>query len=57
MSVRKTCPKCGSTSTENQWSQQYWGVKSKEDGKLICKECAIEEVYNRMFDKQLMVDE
>lgn len=51
MSIRKTCPRCDSTSTSDAHSQQYWGVVSKIDGKLICKECGIDEIYDRMFGR------
>lgn len=55
--VRKVCPRCGATSTTDAFGQVYWGVVSKVDEKLICKECAIEEVYARMFKKDVDDDD
>lgn len=56
-SVRKKCPRCGATSTTDMFGQQYWGVISKLDSQLICKECGISEIYDRMFGKPEVVDD
>lgn len=48
MSIRKTCPRCGESSTSNAFGQEYWGVRSSVDGKTICKECAVDELYQRI---------
>lgn len=55
--VRKVCKRCGSTSTTDAMGQQYWGVVSKVDNQLICKECAIDELYERMFKKDVDEDD
>lgn len=48
MSVRRVCPRCGEASTSNAFGQEYWGVRSTVDGKTICKECAVDELYQRI---------
>lgn len=56
MSVRKKCPRCAATSTSDAFGQHYWGINSKLDGKLICRECGIQELYDRMFGTAATVD-